>query len=265
MPQENEDANLPQKDDSICKPVSADLDVDAAANVTTANAAIANAATANAAIATARAAVRGFVGALFLTAGPMVAAHRGLNNFMDHWQELALYAVASLAGLLIASRLTYVQARSHRVHVPDKKERYTATGGFVFVFLFIACSALCERLQLGAFPQSAPFIDIMRTVGLAISASGLIRQVRAVFGSENQPESVPRIAAGSEAASLPPTASLKSHPFFVGWIVFFSGVPFIYAAWLPLLAIPGIIVGIKWQINRTADVPLAIESAQPTN
>lgn len=47
---------------------------------------------------------------------------------------------------------------------------------------------------------------------------------------------------------IPPTrlSFLKKNPICAGWLLMLTGLPLIFLAWFPLLAIPGIFVGMNW-------------------
>lgn len=221
------------------------------------------------------------------------------------WQEGLLIPLAALDGAItggFGSRRRQVQ------NVPAYKGllRWAMPAFFV---LFVACSALCERLNKGVFPTAIN--DYVRTAGLLVVIAGMYLRLWSQLSAPSeleklhdtrtadvpvigtQPEEgtdsaatnvMPDAPGGatvtvSEAATTPsgpaerppgqdsatnvvtPAADetesifpqgphkLLRHPDASGHLLSLWGLPLVFNAWLPLLALPGVLVLLKWHIS----------------
>ncbi|MBI1270133.1 hypothetical protein GC174_06860 [bacterium] len=146
----------------------------------------------------------------------------------------------------------------------------------VYLMLYVNLSALCLHLRLGIFDfgQVNLYIRIggaiIAIVGLYLLLKGLRSAKSILYLAESPyyeaavglfpvlPEDSEQVEKKSEIRSLSdievdrghiPPVSLsffRRHPICLGWIVFMAGLPLVFQAWFPLLAIPGIFVCFNW-------------------
>jgi hypothetical protein len=148
------------------------------------------------------------------------------------------------------------------------KSRTTILLIFLYLVLFVMCAVLCQKLNLGSIVSDPVSAEIIRTVGLGLSISGLYLILRGLFkrspskielkkdNAIANSEEVPTAAPGKhdlavmnfETPHVPPAkfGFLKRHPVCAGWLVALTGLPLVFQAWFPLLAIPGLFIGMNW-------------------
>ena len=197
------------------------------------------------------AAALGACGALVLVLAPVIGVRRGMAPMDDRWQEYAFCAASVLTGTLFA---TWFSLMSGHVHTRDNRLDHNATtitgwqrwwlviatkrtvvSGCFFLFLYVASSALCEKLQLGVLPDRQEFHELWRDAGLILVTFGqivmwkwLVKPKETVVGAR----------------------SCLQHKLFLGLVITLAGVPMIFGAWFPLLAFPGICVGINRHLRN---------------
>lgn len=147
---------------------------------------------------------------------------------------------------------------------------------FAYLMLYVNLSALCPHLRLGIFDfgQVNLYIRIagaiVAIVGLYLLLKGL-RSAKSILYLAESPyyeaeiglfpvssedseevEKKTEIQALSDMevdrGHIPPVSFsfLGRHPICLGWIVFMAGLPLVFQAWFPLLAIPGVFVCFNW-------------------
>ena len=152
-----------------------------------------------------------------------------------------------------------------------------------YLILYVNCSVLCERLALGIFRLGSLESELIKSTGLALCLLGFYLSLRGLFRSNSriasggiapksetanviiaetavdasqtlpsQPGSYKHDAAAHLASAaqghIPPTrlSFLKEHPVCAGWLCTITGLPLVFLAWFPLLAVPGIFIGMNW-------------------
>lgn len=124
----------------------------------------------------------------------------------------------------------------------------------LYFVLYINCCILCQKLQLGVvyFPS---INETIKSVGVVLILAGLHFISRNLPRKATDPtlSELSRLSLMAETEGSPPhhvpatsLAFFRSHPICLGWMLLFSGIPFIYLAWFPLMAIPGIFVAMNW-------------------
>ncbi|MEZ4535754.1 MAG: hypothetical protein R3D26_12270 [Cyanobacteriota/Melainabacteria group bacterium] len=147
---------------------------------------------------------------------------------------------------------------------------------FAYLMLYVNLSALCLQLRLGIFDfgQVNPYIRIVGAIiallGLYLLIKGL-RSAKSILYLAESPyyEAAvglfPVLSEDSEQVEEPaekqamhdievdrghiPPVSLsffRRHPLCLGWFVFMAGLPLVFQAWFPLLAIPGVFICFNW-------------------
>jgi protein-S-isoprenylcysteine O-methyltransferase Ste14 len=114
-------------------------------------------------------------------------------------------------------------------------------GALIFLLLYFAASALCQRLNMGVVHGGTLTTQILQYMGLALTTFGLathgyalLAPARSIVVSENE-------TTCSQTAVL----SLR-HPCFFAALVTLTGLPLVMGTWYPLFAIPGIFIVFKW-------------------
>lgn len=155
------------------------------------------------------------------------------------------------------------------------KGRTTVLLMFLYLVLFVMCAVLCQKLGLGNIVSDAVSAEVIRTIGVGTTVIGLYMIVRGLFaragsGRQGLPEKTGAVneSAEREAISLsgefpssaiddsetyhaphvPPSkiVFLRRHPVCAGSLVVLTGLPLVFQAWFPLLAIPGLFIGMNW-------------------
>lgn len=136
---------------------------------------------------------------------------------------------------------------------------------FLYLLLYVMCAVLCQKINLGNIVTDVLTAEIIRNVGLGLSVTGLYLMVRGMFVKVASSS----IALVSETAELniggwsprqsphvPPSRLqfLRTHPVCAGWLVLLTGLPLVYQAWFPLIAIPGLFVGMNWLFAERSPV-----------
>lgn len=124
----------------------------------------------------------------------------------------------------------------------------------LYLVLYINCCILCQKLQLGVVDIPS-FNEIIKSVGVAFILAGLHFILRNLPRKATDPAlselsrlSLMAEAEGSSSHHVPATSwsFFSSHPICLGWMLLLSGLPLIYLAWFPLIAVPGIFVAMNW-------------------
>jgi protein-S-isoprenylcysteine O-methyltransferase Ste14 len=191
-------------------------------------------------------------GLLVLTA--VFFVHREVWRHLDlwpllfsNWSENVLAAVAVLQGYL-----TGAFSRAQIDSGLQTSYRWAMRWGTPsFLFLYVAASALCERLHFGDWNS-----PILRAIGVAIILASLGLRIWTHATIPAALRSGTKSGAESEAPA-PETAfdavsgpfKWIRHPDRAGRILFLVGTPLCFAAWVPLFALPGAVVLLNWHLN----------------
>ncbi|MBX3138806.1 hypothetical protein KF707_21435 [Candidatus Obscuribacterales bacterium] len=149
---------------------------------------------------------------------------------------------------------------------------------FLYLVLFVMCAVLCQKLGLGNIVSDPVSAEVIRTVGVGTAVIGLYMIIRGLFTRVDSRAEVRLVSAVSDeskvrgadlksfphggefpvsliddseayhAPHVPPTRAvfLLRHPICAGWLVTLTGLPLVFQAWFPLLAIPGLFIGMNW-------------------
>jgi len=160
---------------------------------------------------------------------------------LSHWQDWAFLALSAIDGAITGAYATSARNVQHQ----PAYGRLIRWALPAFLVLFVACSALCERLNVGLFRVDS---EIMRTLGILIILGGLAVRVSSQAAmpsalAEDKPEE-----AAVMAFPRGPHKLLR-HPDAAGQLLILLGIPLVFNSWIPLLALPGVIVLLKWHIS----------------
>jgi hypothetical protein len=159
-----------------------------------------------------------------------------------HWQELAcllIYvAVWVQAEYLFA---VFGPADSKRSLFPRTKkqlkeyfldrEQSLITATTVFVFLFVAVCALCERIQMGTIFGISKYLPEIRDLGIVVETYLLFKTINILSQSIQFNGMIVR-------------TDLQRCYLLVIWSL--AGLSLAFADWLPLLALPGARIATGW-------------------
>ena len=192
---------------------------------------------------------------------------------------------AMVAALIVRSKLNLLtDARISKVKVevveqdddaerfiPKSNKKFKFIGGFraklsfscLYLLLYINLSILCDHFRLGII-DIAGLNVVIRSTGALIAMFGLYTIIKGVryaktipyfcessyydseiglLGSYDSSDSLPE-----KKSHIPPVSFhfFASHPILKGWYLYIIGLPLVFAAWFPLLALPGVFIGLNW-------------------
>lgn len=135
----------------------------------------------------------------------------------------------------------------------------------LYLLLYVSLCGLCQRFHLGLFVfPDAEWNNLLRSLGACLVMTGLYLILRALRFSKSIPFFVESSYYDSEMGLLnenqlfefpkrrmshiPPVrlSFFADHPICLGWTFFMTGLPLIFQAWFPLIALPGVIVVFNW-------------------
>lgn len=237
---------------------------------------------------------------------------------INFWQEGLLIPLSALDGAITGG----FSSRARNVQNTPAYKGLLLWATPLFFFLYVGCSALCERLIVGVFPTAVH--EPVRTIGLGIVLAGMFVRLWSQFSAPSQlqpsrseaatrphdgepkpsaeptrtesttpteptpaPDSTPLTGEAptrgpddepkstvestpttptTPTETAPPISSppdnidsaqifplgphkILRHPDASGQLLSLCGLPLVFNAWLPLMALPGIIILLKWHIS----------------
>ena len=174
-----------------------------------------------------------------LVIAPVALVFGGLTQTLGQWQKVGFYLLSIIGGG-VSGALGFQLS-------PGEKEltrqRVVVWAGFVFVFLYVASAALCEHIKVSIISwglwSTLGFILFSLGLGLRIWAIAILGPFHSAFVAR-QP--------GHTIVTRGPYRWLR-HPSYLGLIIALIGIPMIFGTWFSLMAIPGVIVAIKWRLK----------------
>lgn len=180
-----------------------------------------------------------FLFGLLTAVAPVAFIHRGFAQLNSHWQVTAFYFLLAL--LCAVSTLLGFSLSAGEKEI--RQQRYFVWGSIVFLFLYIAAAALCEKLNTGTLTG-----DIWRYLGLLIFTAGAVLRIRAIAQLKTLHSGFVTIQSNHHLVKTGLYSRLR-HPSYLAVLVLLVGIPLIFNTWFPLLAIPGAAVALSWRIN----------------
>ncbi|MDZ4833151.1 MAG: hypothetical protein SGJ27_05055 [Candidatus Melainabacteria bacterium] len=147
---------------------------------------------------------------------------------------------------------------SFRFWTEQSKSRTRVLLLFLYLLLFVMCAVLCQKMILGSIVTDFLTAEMIRNLGVGLSVTGLYLMVRGMFVRSAPTKSslveteTSDLKVGGWTPHLsphvPPTrlAFLRAHPVCAGWLVLLTGLPLVFLAWFPLIAIPGLFIAMNW-------------------
>lgn len=170
-------------------------------------------------------------GALISIAPLALLNHKHLSSFLNtlSWQMQLFILIC-----LITAPIVYVQKHIFLEKMANRRKTMYSLA-FLYLFLYITCAGLCQGLHLTTialpaeneisgnlyFPSAN---SIVITSGLLLIAFSIILQVKAM-------------------SWFKPVFLTASN---WNWLVFMVGISLLFNVWLPLVALPGVFVVLKW-------------------
>lgn len=191
------------------------------------------------------------VGAAFATIcgfGPIFLVDR--NFQLSHLHSLETYAIYVGIVTSFFSGLFGFFANSGKIEV--KQQRCIVYGGMLFVFLYICTCYLLERIHLGVYAGELISVGFYRILGAVIFLVGIFLRLLSIFILGKRHSAFVSLQDNHSLCSSWPYSHLR-HPSYLGVILCVIGLPMIFSDWLPLLAVPGVIVVINWRIADEED------------
>jgi protein-S-isoprenylcysteine O-methyltransferase Ste14 len=177
--------------------------------------------------------------ACLLVVTPM-AFVRGINSIFvpHHHQEVMLVqfciVISFLSGLLGFRPASGVKE--------DKKQRRVVWTMIGFVFLYISCAVLCEKLKITVT------YGFVRDIGLVLVAVGGILRIWSIAVLGHFHSAYVALMEEHKLIQSGPYRSIRN-PSYLGMLIVMAGIPLVYGTWFPLLAIPGAFIVMKWRMN----------------
>lgn len=177
--------------------------------------------------------------AYLLVAGPM-AFVRGINSIFvpHHHQEVMLVqfcvVISFLSGLLGFRPASGVKEA--------KKQRRVVWTMVGFIFLYIACAVLCEKLKITVT------YGFVRDIGLVLVAIGGILRLWSIATLGRFHTAYVALMEEHKLIQTGPYKFVRN-PSYLGMLVLMAGIPLVYGTWFPLLAMPGAFIVMKWRMN----------------
>ncbi len=174
----------------------------------------------------------GFSGAIISILPATLIYHRHICQFFQNldWTLIGFFAICIVTGSIVY------------LFSPPQNFPWAA---LFYLFCYTACAALCQKtaLTLLYLEPCRQISSNLSTIPPLITIPGLvliflaaITQIKAALKNHQASEPLPN--STDEIAS--------KHPFYESWLLFMAGVPLLFGVWLPLLALPGAWVFIKW-------------------
>jgi hypothetical protein len=165
------------------------------------------------------------------------------------WQEksalLGCLVVAAYIGLQLGFNVADLDdaKRNWRQLLKDPEWTFTC-GSYIFLFLYIASTALCERIGMGTVAGNELMVDFYRDFGLALLAFCLLTLTRLVVNSVSFNGMVMRQDLG------------RAYLLILGAC---GALAMCFATWFPLLALPGAWIMTRWCLALLADIQTTYE------
>jgi hypothetical protein len=191
----------------------------------------------------------GVIYGLLLSLAPVALInHRQLTHFLfeEEWAKFCFYVLSALVGglsaIMIFNRCRISNANTSAQALGNWRQSLAflkAHGFEIFatavVFLFTACACLCQKLNIAGLPETSSLGTAWPNLGLVLIVFAMSCQF-VVNGTEGH---------GLSASDWHFTLT---KPISLAWIILLAGISLLFSTWFPLLALPGIFIGMKWRL-----------------
>ncbi len=177
------------------------------------------------------AATIGIIGGAVVSIAPVaLVQHKHLYWYFSNldWQTKGFFAVCLLVGGLIA---VHRIPNDKRANVQDSLEnrwliKHRQTLTIIYFFWYTASTALCQKIGLSTLGQAS---GTQMSTNLCFSTGCPIISTIGLF-----------------LLVLAAVIKLREKANYSSWLIFMTAVPLIFGVWLPLIALPGALIVIKW-------------------
>lgn len=177
--------------------------------------------------------------ACLLVISPM-AFVRGINSIFvpHHHQEVMLVwfciVISFLSGLLGFRPAAGIKE--------EKKQRNVVWTMIMFIFWYIACAVLCEKLKMTAT------YGFMRDIGLVLIVVGGILRLWSIAVLGRFHSAYVALMEEHKLIQSGPYRLIRN-PSYLGMLIVMTGIPLVFGTWFPLIAMPGAFIVMKWRMN----------------
>jgi hypothetical protein len=144
-------------------------------------------------------------------------------------KQLLLYFLNldwAMLGFFVFSIMTGAIVCFLKPSLPSKKD----WAALAYLFLYTACAVLCQKLGITVMAVNPFQFDF----AVSPNSATLLTMV-------------PGIVLIALAAMHFVKTAIKPHQYYyLSWLLFMAGIALIFGVWLPLIALPGAWVAIKW-------------------
>jgi protein-S-isoprenylcysteine O-methyltransferase Ste14 len=175
----------------------------------------------------------------FLVVVPDVFINRGAPVLAVHWQEIVFMGLATVFSAVSGYLGFWTTVGTSEL----KSQRLIVWGGFVFLFLYVATCSVCERLGF-LMVNTGTF----RTIGLVIFCLGFIIRLTAIATLGDRHSAFVTLQEGHAIVKSGIYKYIR-HPSYLGVLVILLGTPFVFGTWLPIFALPGVFIALKWRMD----------------
>jgi len=117
----------------------------------------------------------------------------------------------------------------------------------LFLFLYVACAYLCDRLHVAPMPTSFCDKESWQWLGDFFTLfAGTVTSASLLTPAKQRPQ----------AGSSQKTAGTVEHPICLAGLIYLLGSSLSFATWFPLLAMPGAFVFLLWHIRKEANATI---------
>ncbi|MBX9724806.1 MAG: isoprenylcysteine carboxylmethyltransferase family protein [Candidatus Obscuribacterales bacterium] len=178
--------------------------------------------------------------AAFIVVVPDVFINRGAPVLNVHWQEMLFMVLAVVFSVISGYLGFWPTVGTSEV----KGQRLLVWGGFVFLFLYVATCSVCERLGFLTVNTGT-----FRVIGLVIFCLGFIVRLVAIATLGHRHSAFVTL---QEDHAIVTTGLYKyiRHPSYLGVLIILVGIPLVFSTWLPLFALPGVFIALKWRMDE---------------
>jgi hypothetical protein len=168
--------------------------------------------------------------------------HRDFYGAHFHWQELACLLIYmavwiqteylfAVFGAEDVKKTLFPRTRKQLKESFLDREQSLITATTIFIFLFVAVCALCERIQMGTIFGINTYLPQIRDLGIIIETYLLFKTINILSQSIQFNGMIVR-------------TDLERCYLLVIWSL--GGLSLAFADWLPLLALPGARIATRW-------------------
>lgn len=181
--------------------------------------------------------------AVLLVCGPMALVRGTGMVFTPHHHQEVMFVQFCVIISFFSGLLGFRPATG----IKEAKQQRSVVGGMVaFIFLYITCAVLCEKLKM------TPTYGFVRDIGVVLVALGGLLRIWSIAVLGRFHSAYVALMEGHSLVQSGPYRYLRN-PSYLGMLIVMVGIPLVFGTWFPLLAIPGAFIILKWRIKAEED------------